>query len=479
MPSIRNFLSRTATAAVTLCVALGATALSAPLAAEAAAKKGETPPRRELSLDEAVATALSKDLGVIGANLDWLSASAKAESASWKRLPSLTTSLGYTRLSDLQSSLNLGPVIGDISFGSLDNLYSFSLNMQYPIFAGFRVKENIAISSLQAESKDASRETIRRSLVFDVRKAYWEAVRATRNRSVLDRNLELMKQNGELADRQFAQGVATRADQLAARMRLEQSIEDSGDARALQKHAFLALAALTGEEVASLGISTATDDAPLPFELTTKPDDAALPETAAVDEKALVQAALARRPETRSAELARAIALHAVELSRAALYPTVAVTGNYVYADPNQRVAFQSDPYKFTGTWALGLQLSYDIGGVPAALDDIKAQSLAASKARADEDKQRRTVALDVENCIVSLERARRDLASTAAMLDEANENLRVAEGRVAAGTAKDIDLNSSRFDLLRSEFAVTNRRIDLLIALADLARATASEDLK
>ena len=63
------------------------------------------------------------------------------------------------------------------------------------------------------------------------------------------------------------------------------------------------------------------------------------------------------------------------------------------------------------------------------------------------------------------------------AALDE--ENLRVVQGRVAAGTAKDIDLSSSKFDLLRMNFAVTNKRIDVLIAQADLARATASEDLK
>jgi outer membrane protein TolC len=474
-----------------IAAALGALALAAPLAAAPAAAAGsqDRPAGQALSIGEAVATALAKDPGVISANLDWLSTSAKADSASWKRLPSLTASAGYQRLSDVQSSMNLGPIIGDISFGSLDNAYSFALNMQYPVFTGFRVKENIAISGLQVKAKDLARETAERSLAFDVRKAYWEAVRSTYNRSILERNLDLMRQNSELAARQLGQGVATRADQLAAQMRLEQSIEDLTDARALQKRAFLALAALTGADIASLGISTAPDDAPLPFELSTKPDDAALAEAAPtdaaptdaapIDAKALVSEALARRPETRSAELARELAQHSVQLSRAALYPTVAITGNYTYADPNQRAAFQSDPYKFTGTWALGLQLSFDLSGVPAALDDIKAQGFAASKAKSDEERQRRAVVLDVEDCIVNLERARRDLASTAAMVEQANENLRVVQGRVAAGTAKDIDLTSSEFDLLRMEFAVTNKRIDALIARADLVRATAAEDLK
>ena len=123
--------------------------------------------------------------------------------------------------------------------------------------------------------------------------------------------------------------------------------------------------------------------------------------------------------------------------------------------------------------------VNYDIGGVPAALDDIKAQTLAASKAKSDEVRQRNAVVMDVENCIVNLERAVRDLGSIQSMVAQAQENLRVVQGRVAAGTAKDIDLSSSKFDLLRMNFAVTNKRIDVLIAQADLARATASEELK
>jgi outer membrane protein len=454
-------------------VAIGALALSVPPAAPLAAQA-----RKALSIDEAVASALASDPGIVGASLDSLITKAKADSASWKRIPSLSASAGYQRLSDLQSALYLGPVIGTVNMSSLDNSFSFGLNMQYPIFTGFRVKESIAIANLQVLSKDIATESVKRSLAFDVRRAYWEAARAGYNVATLEKNLELMRQNSELATRQLGEGVATRADQLAAQMRLEQSTVDLGDARALQKRALLTLASLMGEDIAALGISTAADAAPLPFDLGTKPDDSALSE-AAIDEAALVSGALARRPETRAAELVRRLAEHSIELSRSALYPTVSLSGNYVYADPNQRAAFQTDPWTFTGTWALGLTVSYDIGGMPAALDDVKAQTLAAAKAKADEERQRRAVVMDVEACIVALERAMRDLASTRAMVAQAEENLRVVQGKVAVGAAKDIDLRSSSFDLLRMEFAVTNKRIDALIAQSDLARATASEDLK
>jgi outer membrane protein TolC len=440
-----------------------------------------------ISLDDAVATALSKDPGVISANLDYLSASSKADSAKWKQLPSLSASGGYTRLSELPSSdtsfntsitLNGKSMPLSMSLPSILDMVSFGLNLQYPVFTGFRVKESIAIAKLTAQAKDVTRETVKRSLVFDVTRAYWEAVRATYNVATLQKNLELQKKNSDLATRQLGQGVATRADQLAAQMRLEQATEDLDDAQAMERRAYLSLASLTGMDLPSLGISTAALETALPFVLSTKPEDAALEDATKLDEASLVSGALEKRPETRTAELARKLALHAVELSRAALYPTVAITGNFTDADPNQRVAFQTSSF-FTPTWALGIQLSYDIGGVPAALDDIKAQALAATKAKSDEDRQREAIVMDVEGCILNLERAARDLASTQSMVGQATENLRVMQGRVAAGSAKDLDLSSTQFDLLRTNFAVTNKLVDLIVAQADLDRATAARDVK
>jgi len=439
-----------------------------------------------LSIDQAVAAALAKDPGIQSATLDWQSSKAKVDALSWKRYPSISASAGAQLLSPLpDATLSIGTYSATIPSG-MTHGFSLGLNVQYALYDGNRLRENIAITGLQSQGKDIARETAKRALAFDVRRAYWEAVRASCNRATLEQNLELMKANSQLASLQVSQGVATKADQLAAQMRLEQAAEDLGDALSFQRRAFLSLASLTGVDIAALGLGTAAETAALPFELTTKPDEEALGEAvaapgadpAAAPEAELVSGALARRPETRTAELARRLAEHSLALSRAALYPTVSVSGSASYADPNQRVAFQTTDL-FTLTGSLGLLVSYDVSGVPAALDDIRAQDLALSKARSDETRQRNAVVMDVENALVNFEKAKRDLASTMVMVEQARENLRVVQGRMAAGSAKDIDLRSSKFDLLRMEFAVTNKRIDALIAQADLARASASQPVE
>lgn len=444
-----------------------------------------------LSLDDAVRLALEKDLSIQSSSWDWLAASAKADAAKWRQIPALSFSAGYQRLSDLPA-MSLGmadPFAGilpgapaQINFAfpaSLDNVTTFALNMQYPVFAGFRIQEAMALAQLQAQGKLVGLEMVKRSLMFEVRRAYWEAVRATYNLQTLQKNLELMKSTSRLTAQQVAQGTATRADQLAADMRSNQADLDLGDAASQQNRAFLTLASLIGNASIPLSLSP-QPDAPPPLALTSQPGDPFAPGMSQpLEENDLVSKAMAGRPETRMSSLSIQMAEHGIKQAQASLYPTVTLMGNYTFADPNQRVPFQTDPTIFTGTWALGIQLGYDLGGLPANLAECSAQAQALKKTQTDAEKQRIAVILDVRTCIISLERAQRDVTLTQGNVEQARENLRVAQQRLSAGTANDLDVLTAQFNLLRANFAVTNREIDAQIASADLARAVALDQVR
>lgn len=221
-------------------------------------------------------------------------------------------------------------------------------------------------------------------------------------------------------------------------------------------------------------------DAPPLLVLSSKPGD---PEEAGfgqtLDETDLLTKAMARRPETRMSTLATQMAEHGLTQAQAGLYPTVTLTGNFTDADPNQRVIFQTSATTFTGTWAVGVQVGYDVGGLPTTLAAIKAQEQALNKTQADADKQRNTVTLDVRTCLISLEQARRDVSLIQGAVEQAAEDLRVAQQRRTSGTANDIDVLTAQFNVLRANFNVTNREIDEQIASADLARATALDEVK
>ncbi len=440
-----------------------------------------------LSLEDAVNAALAEDPGISSATWDWLAAQAKADAAAYKMFPSLTLSAGYQRLSELppasmevDNPFTPGTTVSFEFPPSLNNVFTFSVNLQYPVFAGFRIRESAAIAALQADGKQLALEMVKRSLIFEVHRAYWECVRAAANVNTLKKNLELLHDDRDQVNKQVSAGTATKADLLTADMRVKQAEIDLGGAVLIQKRAYLTLITLLGKNNSELNLADDSEDITGLFTLSTGPEqetDPSFDET--LDEKSLIELALRRRPETRASHLNLEAGEHGARLAEAGLYPTVTLTGNYTLADPNQRMAFQTDPWLFTGTWSLGVIVSYDLGGLPSTLEETRAQTNTISKLKADADNQKNSVMLDVQTCILNFGRARADLSLVEGMVGQAEENLRVTKARVASGSANNLDLLSAQLALLRANFAVTNKQIDLKIASADLARALALDELK
>ncbi len=440
-----------------------------------------------ITIEDAVKAALATDPSVEGAQWDWLASTSKADAAWLRMAPSLTGSASYMRLSEMPPT-NItvptglpppAPSTSTFPFPSgLPDVWTLSVNLQYPIFAGFRIREAANLASVTAQTKLVTLEMVKRSLAFETRRAYWETMRAATNVETLKKNLDLVTYNRKLVNDQVAVGAATRADLLAADMRVKQAEMDLADAISGQKRAFLTLASLMGKNSTDLNLGTGDNDALTLFSLGTKPEGpVAFDPGPTLNEKKLIDFALSHRPETRLSSLGIQAAEHAAGLARAPLYPTLAITGNYTFADPNQRAPFQTDPTVFTGTWSIGAALSYDIGSLPANIAESVAADKAVAKARSDSLKAGKSVILDVQTCILNLNRARHDLELVKGMVAQAEENDRVTAQRRKAGTASNLEKLTADLALLRANFAVTNKDIDLRIAAADLARALATDD--
>jgi outer membrane protein TolC len=442
---------------------------------------------KALSPEDTVAAALAGDPRVESARWDELSAQEKAKEAELRKLPSLSLSAGYTRLSDLSipmssllgSASKLIPptyaaMIDSMTLPSLDNEFSLGANMQYPVFAGFRLQESAKLAHLQAEGKGIATEMIKRSIVFEAQRAYWEAKRATKNVTMLKESLDLATQDLDLARKQVAQGTAMKADLLSAQMRADQAQMDLDAGVSAQRRAFWNLAVLVEPTAGSLVPPTADPTPEADYSLTSEPQPIPDGRFPTLDEVALIQLALDNRPETRASALSAVAAEIGRKIAEAPLYPTLSISGSYLYADPNPREAFQTDPSLFTGTWALGASLTYDLGGLPANLAEREAQGDAIKKSQADDSRERENVIVDLRTCLQSFLQARKDYSLVSGMIDQAKENERVTEQKVAAGTASDLDLLTARLSRLKVEFSIVNKLIDEQIAAADLERAAA-----
>lgn len=435
---------------------------------------------KPLSLEEALTGALKTDPGIRSSSFDLLASQARSKDAVYRMIPSLAVSTGYTQLSQepTASPVSTGNTTYDMIVngllkefsGSPNNSRDVRLDLQYPIFAGFRLREAAELAKVQALSKADALELTQRALVFEIKRAYWEAVRATANVNSLSKTLELENLTKEEIRNLADQGMATAADQLAQDSRSDQALLSLDEAKAQQAMAFLALSSLIGDRTAD---STQNSTS---YTLTTAPLSSEAPQLKQgnLNEDQLVAQALSHRPEVRLAGTALNGALHAQKMAQADYYPTVLLTGAISYQDPDPRMFPPQD--KFNLTWSAGVRLRYDIGGVPGSVERNKAADADAEKARSDLERQRNGIALDVRRCTLALNRARLSLNLTKGLVAQSEENLRVTTAKYDNGMVKKSDLLQAQIALLRSNFAVQNKMIDVEIAQADLIRATALE---
>ncbi len=445
--------------------------LSGPIYAQGAPKS--------LTIEQAVSASLQHSNGIEGALADWHSAQEKAAEARLQQLPSVKLSGSYMRLSKVPgSSIPLGPTTTLTLPASPENAFNFAVDLQYPIFAGFRLKEAVKLAELQSAGKKIGVQIVRQALRFEVRRAYWEAVRASAAVSTMKKNLDLVGVMRKEVEDEVTQGLATQSDLLQAEDRYNQAQLMLTDAISGRNKALLALSSFMGDDSvgaliaggASAGFSL---DAKPVYDLSTKASGVQFPKLEApIDPQKLLSDALSNRPETQTATVGVESARHAKMMSQAGLFPTLALIGNYTYADPNQRIFPTVDGFK--GTWNVGVALSFDVGKLPANVAGSTASADALKKAEAQAAQARESVVLDVRTTLLSYEQAKQDLGMTKGMVTQATESLRVTRQKYENGLAKHSDVLQAEVSLLRAQYGVINKEVDVRIAAADLARASA-----
>lgn len=442
---------------------------------------------QNLTINEAVKQAIAHSSDVQSAVAAWAGARAKALQAKLQMLPSVNLTGSYTRLSELPSSDTtltlplpappLGPGPVSLSLTTPQDAFSFGVSVRYPIFTGLRLLEAARIAELQSTSKEIAIQIVRNALTFEVRRAYWESVRAASNVKTMKKNLDLVRVLRDQVKEEVNQGLATQSDLLSAEEQFSQAQIGLNDSIAARNQAYLVLASMLGQDqtgaaIASSGEGGFLASAPEAYALSSDPAHIEYTElTGKLDATRLVSEALADRPEVRTASVGVQTARHAAKAARGNLYPTLSLIGDYTYANPNQRVLFATSS-QFTGTWDVGVAVNIDVGKLPVNAAGSAAAGEELNSAQAQADAERTKVVLDVRKSLLSFEMARQDLALTKGLVPQAEESLRVAQQKYDNGVAKSSDVLQAEVALLRAQFAVTNREVALQVAAADLARA-------
>jgi outer membrane protein TolC len=188
----------------------------------------------------------------------------------------------------------------------------------------------------------------------------------------------------------------------------------------------------------------------------------------------LVKQALAKRLEFKSINLGIQAKEAQVDTEKANMYPHLAAFANVDYDRPNQRVFPQEDKFKFT--WAAGLQLTWTLNDLLQSKATQHRLTAEGDQLRADRDNLVRATRIELLNSQQAVQVAILNLQTSQKALISAEEGYRVRKELLNAERATAVELVDAQTVLTQARVAALNARIDLRVALAQLAHALGND---
>lgn len=388
---------------------------------------------------------------------------AQLESAKYAEVPRIAGNAQYTRLSYIAPvSLSFGGMGFTIPFPQ--NQYVLQGQLAVPVSDYFlRFPKLIEAARLAEQSTRISGESTALGAAQDARLAYYEWVRAKLGVVIARRQLAQVQttlaQVRALADVQRV----SRADLL----RIE-----SQEAATQQQLDVLTNVVVLREEQLRLLIG-ASDDEPLQIGEDVRGDVQA-PEIGQLDE--LVKHALQRRLEFKSIDLGIQAKEAQNATEKANMYPHLSAFAQADYDRPNQRQFPQKDEFKFT--WLAGLQLTWTFNDLLQSKATQHRITAETNELRADRENLLRGTRIEVLSAQQAVQVAILNLQTSQKALISAEEGYRVRKELLNAERATAVELVDAQTVLTQARVASLNARIDLRVALAQLAHAL-GDDVK
>jgi len=395
-------------------------------------------------------------------------AAAGVDQALVAFFPVLSTSFGYTRLSEVENVSTFDPGIPGIDPIAmefpvhLDN-WLWKTQIAVPI-SDYLLRLTQAYASASKTEKARGLEARAKELqvAADAKVAFFNWARALGQAAVAELAVEQARAHLGDARKTLEVGLISRADLLRLEAQVAQAehlARAAGAFRAAAEELLRTVLHLSPDAQLGLGIDVMQEPAP-----DAQPPLAALQRTA-----------LAQRLELRAMDAAQQSLAEAEALSRASYYPRLDGFFGTDYARPNSRV-FLEEEASWELTWQAGLSVSWTVNETFSTLGkeaEIEAQQQALAAQQAE---LRDGIKLAVTQAYYDVVRARSAILATRPRERAAAESLRVRRDLLRVGKATATDMVDAETELTQARLQRVDAHVDFLIAQARLEHATGSK---
>jgi len=414
---------------------------------------------QSLTLLDAVRRALEQNLTVQQSALQVAVARSQVAQAEAGLLPTLGLAGGYTSQTTPGSTALTGqitiPSLGinglpfnAITTGQVPPPWAFHLTFAYPLYTGNALQDQVAIAQATLRGQQSAFTATAGQTVLTVRQAYFNYVQSEGQVAAAQRAVDASQENVRVTQAQVRVGTSPEFNLLQAQVQLATAQRNLTQAKAAAVLAEQQLAAAV-----NLPISTPID-ATTPMGLPTPPPDV----------EDLVKQALSNRAEIAQAQATIQADQASIDLAASGLRPNVTLSGGPSAATND----LTHSPVAWSGTIQLTLAL-FD-GGLTHAKVEQARQQLNLAQVQLEQTQQ--TVEEQVRAAYLNLQQAAESLVSAQAGFVAAQETLRIANVRFAAGVGTQLDVVTAIQALTNADAAVVAALFQYNLALAQIDQA-------
>ncbi|MBR1712655.1 MAG: TolC family protein [Alloprevotella sp.] len=334
------------------------------------------------------------------------------------------------------------------------NIATGAVLLTQPLYMGGKIRAYDRLTHYTEQLADYQLAADEQEVVLEVDRAYWQVV-SLANKLQLAENFRntLRKLDGDV-QKMIAEGVATRANELQVAVKLneaEMMVTKVEDGLALSR---MLLGQLIGHS------------APAP-QLADEGMDALPVDTAYVTADAAI--AFANRPELGQLQTAVSIYNEKAAIERANALPQVAFIGGAMLSNPNGFNGFRN---RFAGTWTVGVTLKMPVWTWGEYKNKVKAAQAEAQMAAYQADEVREKIGLQVAQETFRVNEATKRLRLTGKNLEQAEENLRIANLGYQEGVIVLSDVLQAQTAWLQAHSDKIDAQIDIMLTRAALGKA-------
>lgn len=366
---------------------------------------------------------------------------------------SLASSLGgLAQLPVVQQTVG---AINDLQHLDIQNVWVGNVALVQPVFMGGKIVTYNQITAYAKELALSMNDQKLQDLLYKTDETYWQVVSLVNKKKLADAYVELLRKTDEDMAALIAEGVATQADGLSVKVKLNEA-----EMAQTKVNNGLALSRMLLAQLCGLPL---TDTLTLADE---QLDNFPVEErTTSVD----VNQAFMNRNELKSLDLASKIYKKKERIVLADLLPTVAFSANYFVTNPNLFNGFKND---FAGMFNLGVIVRVPITGWWEGSYKRNAARAETRIRQLEWEDAREKIELQVNQSVYKVNEASKKLAASNRNMENAEENLRSANLGFEEGVIPALNLMVAQTAWFSARSTLIDAQIDMKLTQVYLNKA-------